>query len=408
MGAANYTLANASECLGESVQSFKLKAKATTSREGSRMALDFQALQRLASVSNSRQDNHADKCAMGKVVGAGLARYSVDLSGGGEKAMRNPIFNFSTVTEEHADSDYTGPTHAIQNNDSERTLCGIVPYELECARWASLHEHDGVVSCESCMSELEEHNVAGMYAGPMGFVGKAVVVDGVVLNEFGWGVFDDSYEHFFAYGFHPPGTVLGIGRKLSSNNLTSWGELQTTIYAHWRVPLDCCEEDASYCWLAWRKTDESDPMFPSIKIVPYEVTVLRHEAWPLLDEHDMEMEYLCRKLRDWYSSSTRLGRPATMDDFDISYSPGYTIFGNTMGCSEPTCLEWPTSDFEEALSLLNKWESAGAINLKLYGDSCWVSKEELDAGAKTIIRYGIRKHGRSLPFHNFLEWYRLK
>ncbi|MDH4602500.1 hypothetical protein [Pseudomonas syringae] len=258
------------------------------------------------------------------------------------------------------------------------------------------------------MSELEKHDVVGRYAGPRPFIDKVVVVDGIVLDNFGWGIFDHSYEHFFAYGLHASGKVLEIGRKLSNNMLTTWGELQTTIYAHWNMPLDSHQEDGPFCWLAWRKTDESDPSFPSLKVIPYKVTVLRHDAWPILVDQDMETEYSCRRLRDWYCGSTKLGRLATTDDFDPEHAPGYTLRGIPKGDSESTCLEWPTSDFEEALSQLRKWHSAGATEIEISGDSFSVSKEQLDAGAAKIIKYGIRKHGRSLPFHNFLEWYQLK
>ncbi|WP_152972367.1 hypothetical protein [Pseudomonas sp. RIT-PI-o] len=258
------------------------------------------------------------------------------------------------------------------------------------------------------MSELIQHNVVGMNAGPRPFINEAVVVDGVVLNDFGWGVFDRSYEHFFAYGYHAPGTVLEIGRKLSGNSLTSWGELQTTIFAHWTMSVESEPQDGPYCWLAWRKSAESDLTFPSLKIVPHEVTVLRHDAWLILGEQDMETEYSCRRLRDWYSSSTKLGRPATLDDFNPEYAPGYTLWGIPEGDSETTCLEWPTADFEEALRFLSKWDLAGATQLEISGDSISVSKDQLEAGATKIIRHGIRNHGRDVPFHNFLEWYQLR
>lgn len=322
--------------------------------------------------------------------------------------MRNPIFQYSAVTEQGRDYYHDGTSHAIHHHNSSQTLCGIGQHELSNTLWTSLGEHDGVVSCETCLSELKKHDVVGKYAGPRPFIEKVVIVDGIVLDDFGWGVFDRSYEHFFAYGFHASGTVLGIGRKLSSNSLTSWGELQTTIYAHWIMSLDSYQEDGPYCWLAWRKTNVSDPAFPSLKVVSYEVTVLRHDAWPMLDDQDMETEYSCKRLRDWYSGSKKLGRPATTDDLDPEYAPGYTVRGIPKGHSESTCLEWPTSDFEEALSLLNKWDSNGATEIEISGDSCSVSKEQLDAGAAKIIKYGIRKHGRSVPFHNFLDWYQLK
>lgn len=322
--------------------------------------------------------------------------------------MRNPIFQFSTLTEEGVDGNHTGLSHAIHHLNSETTLCGVEQGEYDGALWESLSRHDGVVSCEACLQELIKHGVVGMYAGPKEFIQDSVVVDGVTLNEFGWGVFDDSFEHFFAYGFHPPGTVLEIGRKLSNNGLKSWGELQTTIFAHWTLSLESHQSEGPYCWLSWRRSPASDEMFPSLKVVPFEVTVLRHDAWPLLDDVDGEVEHACRRLKDWYSGSTKLGRPATPDDFCTEYSPGYTLCGTPEGQSEPTCLEWPTADFEEAMSLLYKWHESGATDLKLAGDSVSLSRDQLEAGAAHIIRYGISKHGKSVPFHTFLQWYQLK
>jgi hypothetical protein len=322
--------------------------------------------------------------------------------------MRNPIFQFSTLTEEGDDGDHTGPSHAIHHLNSEKTLCGVGQEEYDCTLWGSLSSHDGVVSCKPCMEELIKHNVVGMYAGPKAFIKEPVVVDGVTLNEFGWGVFDHSFEHFFAYGFHPPGTILEIGRKLSSNRLNFWGEFQTTIYAHWTMSLDIHLTDGPYCWLAWRKSPESDDTFPSLKVVSYEVTVLRHDAWPILNDEGGEAEHACRRLKDWYSGSTKLGRPATPDDFCSEYSPGYTLCGTPEGESESTCLEWPTADFEEAMSQLYKWHQSGATKLEIKGDSVRLSKSQLEASAAQIIRYGIKKHGKGVPFHNFLQWYRLK
>lgn len=322
--------------------------------------------------------------------------------------MRNPIFHFSKVTEEGDDYEHSGLSHALHQDDNQLALCGINVQDLYATMWESLAEYDGVVSCETCLAQLKARNIVGMYAGPLAFITKATEVDGVVLDSFGWGVFDRTYEDFFAYGLHAPGKVLEVARKLSGNTLAAWSELQTTIYAHWQLTPGNAQQDGPYCWRGWRKTAQSDADLPSLRVVPIEATVLRHEAWPMLAQQDMETEYACRRLRDWYTSSTKLGRPATLDDFDPKDAPGYTLRGITEGQSESTCLEWPTADFEEVMTQLAKWDAAGATNLEISGESFGITKEYLEAGAAKIIRYGISKHGRDVPFHNFLEWYQLK
>ncbi|HHK0379481.1 TPA: hypothetical protein ACQQJB_003655 [Pseudomonas aeruginosa] len=322
--------------------------------------------------------------------------------------MRNPIFQYSVIATHDGDDLNEDSSHAMQRN-SGKTLCGANYDDLDCPYGGSLIEYDGLVSCTSCMQALKDRGV-GRHAGPREFLRNQVEINGVLLDSFGWGVFEQSYEQFFAYGHHAPGVVLEIARELSKNRLDGWEELQTTIYAHWSRAYELHEEkNGPYCCLSWRNTAEADDddYLPTIKIVPCAVTVIRHEAWPLLQKRDRETEHACRRLKAWYLGSTKLGRQATPDDLDTNYAPGYTVCGVPAGSEESTCLEWPTADFEEAMSLLSKWQAAGATGLKLVGQSHRVTLEELNAGGATIIRYGIQEHGRDFPFWDSLAMYRL-
>ncbi|EPG9355240.1 hypothetical protein ACKU3Z_030120 [Pseudomonas aeruginosa] len=320
--------------------------------------------------------------------------------------MRNPIFHYSVIASHDGYSFDEGTSHAMQRK-SGKTLCGVDYDDLDCPYGGSLIEYDGLVSCPSCMQVLKDRGVS-MHPGPREFLHTQVEKNGVLLDSFGWGVFDQSYEQFFAYGHHAPGVVLDIARELSRNRLEGWEELQTTIYAHWSASLDVHEKDGPFCRLTWHKTaDDADCYMPSVKVVPCAVTVIRHEAWPVLQTDDMESEHACRRLKAWYLGSTKLGRQATPDDLDTNYAPGYTVCGVPAGGEESTCLEWPTADFEEAMSLLGKWQAAGVTELKLVGQSHRVTLEELNAGGATIIRYGIQEHGRDFPFWDSLAMYRL-
>lgn len=320
--------------------------------------------------------------------------------------MRNPIFNYSVIADFSNSRSDGELSHAAHGSDMDQMLCGKSSATFDCPSYDSLTEHDGLVSCPECMRVLQERCV-GRYAGPMDFLSTSVVKNGVVLDYFNAGVFDQGYEQFFAYGHHAPGVVLGIAREMSMNRLEGWEELQTTIYAHWSAPLEAPENDGPFCRLTWHKTADEEGYNPTLKVFPRQITVIRHEAWPLLKKHGTETEHACRRLKAWYLGSTKLGRVATPDDLDIQYTRGYTVCGVPAGSTESTCLEWPTADFEEAMQLLGKWEAAGATGLKLVGWSCGISIEELRAGGATIIRHGIREHGRDFPFWEFLDMYQL-
>lgn len=296
--------------------------------------------------------------------------------------MRNSIYNYTVLTEGGDDDNhFSGTSHAALNG-SDNTICGIA--------WEALHEitvtclstHDGKVSCLACMDDLHNRDLVGKYPGPLPFLIDAVVVDGVVLDEFGgMGSLDDSYEDIFAYGHHEPGRVLNIGRKLSKNKLAEWGELQTTIFAHWLL-MDC-QDGSPYCMLSWRKEVDSCSHIPLLKVFAQDVTVLRHEAWPLLKDynHNKEVEYRVRRIKDWYRGSTKLGRPVTPDDLKTEYAPGLTVCGIPKDAEHSTCLEWPTHSFKEAKAQITKWDRDGATKLEIAWGSRVVSKEDLDADA---------------------------
>ncbi|ELG7182087.1 TPA: hypothetical protein ACP3ZG_001578 [Pseudomonas aeruginosa] len=320
--------------------------------------------------------------------------------------MRNPIFQYSVVSESSHSRFGGAPSHAAHKSNLEVMLCGVSRAIFGCASSESLAGLDGVVSCPECMRVLQERGV-GSYAGPLGFLPTSVVKNGVLLDYFSVGIFDQGYEDFFAHGHHAPGVVLGIAREMFMNRLEGWEELQTTVYAHWSASIEAHEKDGPFCRLTWHKTADEEGYNPTIKVFPRQITVIRHEAWPLLEKHGTETEHACRRLKAWYLGSTKLGRVPTPDDLDIRYTRGYTVCGVPSGSTENTCLEWPTAYFEEAMQLLGKWEVAGATGLKLVGWSCGISLEELRAGGATIIRHGIREHGRDFPFWEFLDMYQL-
>lgn len=314
--------------------------------------------------------------------------------------MRNPIYQYSVITERGSDGDHTGTAHASHNGQHDLMLCGRSRQSMGRALCESLSVHDGIVSCDGCMSALKERKLVGLHAGPRSFTSTAKIQNGVLIDNFGGeGKIDPSFENFFAYGHHEAGAVLDIAREIAKNRLKEWDEVQITIFAHW---TEHHADNGSYCWRSWRMTEEAMPSFPSSKVVPYEVTVIRHQSWPLLHQYDMNTERSCRRLKDWYLGSTKLGRPVTPGDLDLNFTPGYTVCGLPLGSTEWTCLEWPTADFEEAMTLLGKWETYGATELELFSRGWGLSFEDLKEEYAVIIRRGIQEDGPDLPITDLL------
>lgn len=311
------------------------------------------------------------------------------------------IFRFScveTVLDEH---DTPGPSHAMCHS-AEATLCGLMQDQHEGWCLSSLAHVDGHVSCDTCMAELRKLDLVGAYAGPLAFVKGPVEIDDVLLDDFGWGVFDQAYEHFFAYGHHEPGVVLEIARKLSQNKLIGWEEHKTTIFAHWHSPLESLGTDPLFCYRVWHKVDKPTDT-ETLKVVPFQVTVIRFESWPLLHEWDGEADYDCLWFRAWYDGSTKLGRAATPADIDSAEAPGFVVHGKPKSAADESCLEWPTPDFDLAIEKMTEWHNAGATNLCILSHGLALPKDMLTPDVISLIQRGLRVHGRGMYVSDLLQ-----
>ncbi|EPJ5561311.1 hypothetical protein L4P27_006057 [Pseudomonas aeruginosa] len=316
--------------------------------------------------------------------------------------MAANIFYFSRVEMDLDEHDTPGPSHA-KNSSADSTLCGLNTDD-EYGGWvhSSLADVDGHVSCEKCMAELQKLNLIGAYAGPLAFVKESVQIDGILLEDFGWGVFDQAYEHFFAYGHHEPGVVLGLARKLSHNKLIGWEEHKTTIYAHWHSPFEPQSRDPLCCFRTWGKTDRPADN-DTLKVVPVEATVIRFEAWPLLHERGRAADYDCLWLKAWYDGSTKLGRAATPADIDSADTPGFVVHGKPQGAIDELCLEWPTPDFDLAIAQMTEWHNAGATNLGILNHGIELPMDSLTPDVISRIRRGLRVYGRDMHLSDILE-----
>jgi len=297
-------------------------------------------------------------------------------------------------------------THAT-DGDMTRTLCGR-PITLN-SDLESLRAAGGSVTCQTCSRVLSKRNVHDTYIGPTAFLpSDSLVIDGLLIREFGWGGLDRRFESFFAYGHTKPGMLLKAARRLVSNDLPGWEEHQISAHEYWVSTPDLDAGEVCHLQFGWTAELEDD-YFTLHRSRPLEITVLRHEAWELIEPEKVDLrretEYQVRKVRDWYRGARQLGRPATPYDMEATYLPGYTVVGILSGDNEELCLEWPTSNFEEAMESIQSHEQRGATSLSLVGDGCSIGLEALKGDAGMIIRYGIRKHGPDVPFHQFLEWY---
>lgn len=311
------------------------------------------------------------------------------------------ILHFScveTVINEHC---APGSSHA-KRDSAQFTLCGLSQDDYGVGVQSSLVYVDGHVSCETCIAELRTLNLVGTYAGPLAFVKGPVEIDGVCLENFGFGVFDQSYEQFFAYGHHGPGVVLELARNLSQNKLIGWEEHKTTIYAHWQSPLEPRDNDPLYSYRLWRKSDKPDDS-ETLKVVPFEVTVIRFESWPLLHEHDGKADYDCLWFKAWYSGSTRLGRAATPADIDPCEAPGFVVHGKPQGADDESCLDWPTPDFALAMRQMTEWQAAGATDLSILNNGMMMPIDMLTPEVVSLIQRGLRVYGRDMYVSDILE-----
>lgn len=318
--------------------------------------------------------------------------------------MKNPILSY--FCQRQVGPGVPSTTHAT-DGDMTRTLCGRpVPLNSDLE---SLRDAGGAVTCQTCSRVLKKRKVHDAYIGPTSFLpSNSMVIDGLVLREFGWGGLDRGFESFFAYGHTQPGKLLEVARQLVCNDLPGWEEHCISVHEYW-VSAPALD-DGQICHLQYGWTPElEDDYFTLHRSRPLNVTVLRHEAWELVepDKADLrrETEYQVRKVKDWYRGARQLGRLATPHDMEATYLPGYTVVGIPPGESEELCLEWPTSNFEEAMESIDLHEQRGATSLTLAGDGCSIGLEALKGDAGMIIRYGIRKHGPDVAFHQFLDWY---
>jgi hypothetical protein len=294
------------------------------------------------------------------------------------------ILQYSLIGTELEDGT-PGLSHAA-SHQTDGTLCGLSLDDFDVLKLSSLAHADGAVDCEACMAELRKLDLVGKYAGPLPFVTEPKVVDGIQLEDFGWGVFDETFEPFFAYGHHEPGVVLELAQKLVKNNLIGWEEHRTTIYAHWRS-YSPGKYDPPFCYRVWCKTGTPDDD-QTLRVDRHDATVIRYEAWPLLGMEDRQAEYYCRWIKAWFEGTTKLGRAANPADMDSKDTPGFVVYGKPFGGTVARCLEWPVPRLEFALKRMNDWHSAGARELSILNHGISLPMEMLTPEVVSRIQRG--------------------
>lgn len=318
--------------------------------------------------------------------------------------LRNPIHAYSA--QMHWDENIPQTLHAT-DRDGELTLCGR-PIGIQTC-WQSLQDAGGSVSCKTCTRVLKARNIYDSYIGPTTtiFKGECFVSGEVILNNFGWTPPDRTFEHYFAYGHLPSGRLLKVARELTSNDLLGVEEYQTTIYEHWCTHTTD-SDDEPHCFKMYDLKPETD----NSCVVQHmsrqiQITVLRHEAWPLIipgpNQEVREVEYDVRLFCDWYRGARQLGRPITPSDIEIDNLPGFTVIGIPDGEADVVCLEWPTADFEGALTSTVRHAESGVTKIEICGDGIAISLEQLKRGVANQIRRSLRRYGPDLSLQSCLE-----
>lgn len=232
-------------------------------------------------------------------------------------------------------------------------------------------------------------------------------VEDTILVNFNNTVLADS-EHFFAIGHLPAGQLLSLVQNLSDNALIGLSERHVTVYQEWYEPEPLAGE--VFCWSAFTLSPTDQFGFPSIHKQQIKATILRHHSCDLLgsskDSEFIRSQILCSQIRDFYAGSNMsLGKPVELADISsdlIDYMPGYCITGRTVE-SDDHLLEWPVADFDIALQYVEKWKTAGAVDVTLNNYGFSLESGRLTKPLVKKIRSRIKKYGAGMMLPDLLD-----
>ncbi|MFK4136569.1 hypothetical protein ACI2KR_30525 [Pseudomonas luteola] len=235
------------------------------------------------------------------------------------------------------------------------------------------------------------------------FEGNSFKADGIQLIDFGWYGTSDT-EHFFAVGHLPQGMLLSHIRKLTGHHLIGWTEHLVTVYQHWHKPLNQpWDQEPLMCWSTYSLNEKSPTNEPYRKRHAIKATVLRHCAWEFMDtskyQEMQKLNYACKRFKDWYTGLT-MTQNRTLQPWDVLYDflPGFCVFGIMEGRLQEALLEWPLSNFGDALWIAQEWGKKGASQLSISYNGVAFMLEDLTVDRIQNINRAIKSHGLHVSF----------
>jgi len=250
--------------------------------------------------------------------------------------------------------------------------------------------------------------------GPVLFKGLTAQNDNMTLVDFGWagmGIHEESCaEHCFAIGHLPAGVLLGLARTQTGNTLLNWEEAHITVYQYWYPPIEQIggiADETPFCWsnFSLRPDKPSDALRDAF-VIP--ATILRHGAWAIECGPGVRvanlLKFHCARHRDWLTGAVE-GAAVSPSDLNLFGQPGYSVIGvqKNRGAQDEQLLEWPTGDFEEAISQMQVWRQRGATGLTLLRHDIGVTDADLRPDVIAKIRRYIRECGPDVYLNDLLS-----
>lgn len=166
-------------------------------------------------------------------------------------------------------------------------------------------------------------------------------------------------ECVYAVGLLQEGQLLEVAQQYLQNKLINWEECRVTVYQCWYTSTssdDTVEAPASYCYC----TLAIPGAVNCAAITAFSATILRHKH-----HNSPETEYDCSRFNDWFAGLGVAIHPTQLTYFE---TPGIAVLGEPPGLPSERMLGFPTADFEEALTIAERWKMLGATNITLCTD----------------------------------------
>ena len=201
-------------------------------------------------------------------------------------------------------------------------------------------------------------------------------------------------ECVYAVGLLQEGQLLEAAQRYLENKLINWEECRVTVYQYWYTSTsgnDTTKAPASYCYC----TLAAPGAVNCAAITTFPATILRHK------HHNYpEMEYECSRFKDWFAGLDVEVNPTQLTYFE---TPGIAVLGEPPGLPSERMLGFPTADFEEALTVAERWKMLGATNITLCTDGLSMEYKLFDEQFISQARAFVAKYDFDPGMFSYLD-----